>query len=87
MCASMYGEPILEIKHLTKQFPVDGGKLLTACDDISLTAYKGKTLGVVGESGCGKSTLMRTILKIHSATAGEVLLDGKKYSKNRWRRR
>lgn len=67
---------ILEIKNLTKKFPVDGGKMLTACDNISLRAYKGQTLGIIGESGCGKSTLVRTVLQIHPATAGEVLFEG-----------
>lgn len=68
---------VMEIKNLTKQFVVDDGRSLTACDDISLKLYEGQTLGVIGESGCGKSTLVRTILQIHPATSGEVLFDGK----------
>lgn len=67
---------ILEINHLTKKFPVDGGKMLTACNDITLRAYEGKTLGIIGESGCGKSTLVRTLLRIHPATSGEVIFEG-----------
>ena len=57
-------EIVLEVKNLTKKFQVDGGKLLTACDKVNLNAYKGQTLGIIGESGCGKSTLVRTILQI-----------------------
>nr|WP_301961827.1 ABC transporter ATP-binding protein [uncultured Phascolarctobacterium sp.] len=68
-------EVIMEIKNLTKKFPVDGGQVLTACDNVSLRAYKGQTLGIIGESGCGKSTLVRTILQIHPATAGEVIFN------------
>ncbi len=68
---------ILEIKNLTKKFEVDGGRFLTACDNISLHAYEGQTLGIIGESGCGKSTLVRTILQIHPATSGEVFFDGR----------
>lgn len=67
---------VLEINHLTKKFSVDGGKMLTACNDITLRAYEGKTLGIIGESGCGKSTLVRTLLRIHPATAGEVIFEG-----------
>ncbi len=67
---------VLEIKHLTKQFPVDDGRVLTACNDISLRAYEGKTLGIIGESGCGKSTLVRTLLRIQPATKGEALFEG-----------
>ena len=67
---------IMEIKNLTKKFAVDGGRFLTACDNISLKAYEGQTLGIIGESGCGKSTLVRTVLQIHPATSGEVIFEG-----------
>lgn len=67
---------IMEIKNLTKKFAVDGGRFLTACDNISLKAYAGQTLGIIGESGCGKSTLVRTVLQIHPATSGEVIFEG-----------
>lgn len=50
--------------------------MLTACDNVTLNAYAGQTLGIIGESGCGKSTLVRTILQIHSASGGEVIFDG-----------
>ena len=68
---------VMDIKNLTKKFPLEDGKYVTACDDINLRAYEGETLGVIGESGCGKSTLVRTILQIHPATSGEVFFEGK----------
>lgn len=67
---------VLEINHLTKKFPVSGGKFLTACDDITLRAYEGRTLGIIGESGCGKSTLVRTLLRLQDATSGEAIFEG-----------
>ncbi len=67
---------ILEIKNLTKKFATEGGRYLTACDNVSLRAYAGQTLGIIGESGCGKSTLVRTVLQIHPATSGEVIFEG-----------
>lgn len=67
---------ILQIKNLTKKFAAEGGKMLTACDNVILNAYAGQTLGIIGESGCGKSTLVRTILQIHPASGGEVIFDG-----------
>lgn len=67
---------ILQIKNLTKKFAAEGGKTLTACDNVTLNAYAGQTLGIIGESGCGKSTLVRTILQIHPASGGEVIFDG-----------
>lgn len=67
---------ILQIKNLTKKFAAEGGKMLTACYNVTLNAYAGQTLGIIGESGCGKSTLVRTILQIHPASGGEVIFDG-----------
>lgn len=67
---------ILQIKNLTKKFAAEGGKMLTTCDNVTLNAYAGQTLGIIGESGCGKSTLVRTILQIHPASGGEVIFDG-----------
>lgn len=67
---------ILEIKGLTKKFLNEQGQTLTACNNISLTATKGQTLGIVGESGCGKTTLMRTLTQIFPANGGEIILDG-----------
>lgn len=68
---------ILEAKHIVRQFPASGGRTLTACNDISLNVYKGKTLGIVGESGCGKSTFVRMLTQMDTPTSGEILFHGK----------
>ena len=65
---------LLEIKNLKKYFYVPAGTN-HAVDDITMKIQKGKTMGVVGESGCGKSTLGRTIIKLHEATEGQILLN------------
>lgn len=70
-------EMILEAKHVTRRFPAAGGKTLTACNDINLKLYKGKTLGLVGESGCGKSTFMRFLVSLDKPSEGEILYRGK----------
>ena len=66
---------ILEVKNLSKKFMVRDERILIACDDISFKAYRGETLGIIGESGCGKSTLVKTLLQIHPASSGEALLE------------
>lgn len=75
-------KPLLEVRHLSKHFPVSGGifsktgTVVRAVDDVSFSIYKGETLGLVGESGCGKSTLGKTLLRLIEPTAGQVWFDG-----------
>ena len=70
---------LLEVRNLKKHFPLKKtlfGKpqsWVKAVDDVSFTVRKGETLGLVGESGCGKTTLGRVILRLLTATDGEVL--------------
>lgn len=68
---------ILQIKNLTKKFAAESGKMLTACDNVTLNAYAGQTLGIIGESGCGKSTLVRTICRYIRQAAAKLFLTGR----------
>ena len=76
-------DPILEVSHLKKYFPIKGGMFgkqvgaVKAVDDVSFTIQRGTTMGLVGESGCGKSTTGRTILRLIEKTDGTVLFNGK----------
>ena len=72
---------ILEARHVTRRFPASGGRELTACNDINLKFYRGKTLGLIGESGCGKSTFMRFLVRLDVPTEGEILFKGKDLTK------
>ena len=69
-------EIILSVEHVTKKFPVSGGRFLTACDDISLNVRKGETVAVVGESGCGKTTLLKAIMNMQKPTSGKIIFHG-----------
>ncbi|WP_310962088.1 ABC transporter ATP-binding protein [Nocardioides terrisoli] len=72
-------EPLLEVRDLSKVFPVrHGGKTrqLRALDGVSLQLGRGETLGLVGESGCGKSTLARTLLMLERPDGGSIRFDG-----------
>ena len=70
-------EIVMQANHIVKQFPASHGRTLTACNDINLTMYKGRTLGIVGESGCGKSTFVRMVISLDKPTSGEILYHGK----------
>ena len=76
-------EVVLEVKGLTKYFPLYTGFVrrrhaadVKAVDGVTFDVRQGETLGLVGESGCGKSTLGRCVLQLLRATTGEVLFDG-----------
>lgn len=72
--------PLLEARGISKQFPVSLGLtkkgLVSAVDDLWLTAEEGSTVGIVGESGCGKSTAARLILGLIELDSGSVLFEG-----------
>lgn len=72
---------ILELENVTKIFTTSQGKELVACNNISLSLEKGKTLGIVGESGCGKSTLVRMIMQLEKVTSGCIKYNGQDISK------
>ena len=64
-------DTILEVKDLTKHFPIMRGfpkrvaGALRAVDGVSFRVQAGETFGLVGESGCGKSTLGKTMLGLY----------------------
>ncbi len=76
-------KPLLEVRGLTKHFPVEQGflsrgkKMVRAVDDLSFSIAAGETLGLVGESGCGKSTTGKLIVQLLEPTAGELFFEGK----------
>ena len=82
---------VMKAEHIVKQFPASGGRTLTACNDVNLTVYKGKTLGIVGESGCGKSTFVRMVLSLDDPTQGKILYHDRDMAsmtkKERWENR
>lgn len=51
-----------------------GGR--TILDGVSLDVHHGETLCILGGSGAGKSMLLRTIVRLHEPTRGDILLDG-----------
>jgi len=81
--AEAAGETLLEVRGLTKHFPIHRGVLssvvghVKAVNDISFTIQSGRTLGLVGESGCGKTTAGRSILRLIEPTSGQILFRGR----------
>jgi branched-chain amino acid transport system permease protein len=63
--------PLLECVAVAKSF---GG--VRALDTVSLSIEGGGVVGLVGPNGSGKSTLINVISGLHTATSGEIRLDG-----------
>lgn len=63
------GEPILELKGLTKQ-----GEF----EDISFTLHRGEILGLVGLVGAGRTETMQALFGLTKSESGEVYIKGEK---------
>ncbi len=74
-------EIVLDVKNLQKSFWLRDGlfgkREFRAVKDVSFQLPRGKTLGVVGESGSGKTTVGLTLLRLHKATGGTALFEGR----------
>lgn len=63
----------IRVENVTKIF---GGKAVL--QDITLSAYKGEILCLLGPSGAGKTTLIRLITGAICTDSGAIYIDGKK---------
>ncbi len=72
---------VLDVQGLGKSFFVREGifgrREFQAAADVSFKLRRGRTLGLVGESGSGKTTVGLTLMRLHEATAGRALFEGK----------
>jgi oligopeptide/dipeptide ABC transporter ATP-binding protein len=75
-------EPLLRVERLTTRFAVRRGALgskpavVHAAEDVSFEVGAGEIVGLIGESGSGKSTVGRSIVRLETATSGEVRFRG-----------
>ena len=63
--------PVLAVRHAQKRFGA-----VHALKDVSLEAYRGEVLALLGDNGAGKSTLVKCIAGVHTLDEGEILIDG-----------
>ena len=67
----MSASPVLSVRSAQKRFGA-----VHALKDVSLAAYRGEVLALLGDNGAGKSTLVKCISGVHALDEGEILLDG-----------
>ena len=73
-------QPIIDVRHLTKHFPVGGfvsKQAVHALEDVSFSIPQGEVVALVGESGSGKSTTARLLARLIAPTSGEIVYEGK----------
>lgn len=92
-------ETILEVRGLTKRFPLTKGflsgwmirdgrisrerKFVNAVNNVSFAIEKGEVFSLVGESGCGKTTTARSIVRLYEPDDGMILFGGENVTKIR----
>lgn len=85
-------KPSLVVESIGKTFAASGlssligkarGSSRHALSDISLTLPRGEITGIVGESGSGKTTFGRIVAGLETASAGTMMLEGRRYDVTR----
>lgn len=68
-------EEILRLSHISKSYAG-----VRALEDVSLTVKRGEIHCLVGENGSGKSTLIKIIAGVVQPDAGEIVINGKRFT-------
>ena len=63
--------PVLSVRNAQKRFGA-----VQALKDVSLEAFRGEVLALLGDNGAGKSTLVKCISGVQALDGGEIMLDG-----------
>jgi D-xylose transport system ATP-binding protein len=63
--------PVLAVRGAQKRFGA-----VHALKNVSLEAYRGEVLALLGDNGAGKSTLIKCVSGVYSLDEGEIVLDG-----------
>lgn len=67
------GMPYISFEGVCMKYAPDAGNALT---DVSFTAERGDTIGIIGGTGSGKTTLVNLIPHFYDASSGTVCIDG-----------
>ena len=67
------GSPRVEFRNVSFRYSGSGEDTL---EDISFTAQKGETVGIIGGTGSGKTSVINLIPRFYDVSQGSVLVDG-----------
>ncbi|AZA77259.1 ATP-binding cassette domain-containing protein [Chryseobacterium sp. G0186] len=71
---------MIEIRNISKTFH-QKKQSFKALDQVSLNIDKGDIVGIIGFSGAGKSTLIRTVNLLERPDEGQVIINGKDFTR------
>lgn len=71
---------MIEIKNISKTFH-QKKQAFKALHNINLTIEKSDIVGIIGFSGAGKSTLIRTVNLLERPDEGQIIINGKDFTK------
>ena len=74
MSAQKNGRPRVSFKNVSFKYK---GSQVESLEGLSLDAYEGETIGIIGGTGAGKTTLVNLIPRFYEVSSGEVAIDGK----------
>jgi ABC-2 type transport system ATP-binding protein/sodium transport system ATP-binding protein len=67
---------MIQVRNLSKRFPLADGTELHAVEDVSFTVPAGEVYGLLGPNGAGKTTTLRMILGLLHPSSGEAAIAG-----------
>ena len=76
----MTATPILQTIQLKKYYQ-QGEHITKALDGVDLSINPGEFVAIIGTSGSGKSTLLHMMGGLDTPTSGEIIINGKPFSK------
>ena len=76
----MAAAPILQTIQLKKNYQ-QGEHITKALDGIDLSINRGEFVAIIGTSGSGKPTLLHMMGGLDTPTSGEIIINGKPFSK------
>jgi putative ABC transport system ATP-binding protein len=71
---------VLELRELSKRYPIGDGEPVCAVDGVSLRVARGELVALYGPSGSGKTTLLMLIAALLQPDSGAVIVDGREIS-------
>lgn len=69
-------EPLIQVRHVSRIYPIEGEPAVTALDDVTLDIWPGEICCIYGASGSGKSTLLNQLAGLEKPDKGAIKIKG-----------